>query len=91
MQKGNWIQYEIPNISKYKMIQILLRDATISEITSNITSLSMFKDCNSSTRVFAAKMDLSDNNSAYAYYISDTQIGMYLGINFRQSVLIGWY
>ena len=73
------------------MIQILLTDANSSECASNITSPDLFDDCKSMSRVFGAFVGTGDLNCALAYYINDTTVGMYLGPNFAQAILIGWY
>ena len=74
------------------MIQILLRGSNFGECGSNIASISMFKDCNSPTRTLGIWVGLdTDANVGMCYYISNTQVSMYLGENYRQVVLKGWY
>ena len=87
----SWGTVKISNIRNYKMIQILLRDSNGSECASNIIPLDMFDDCISSSHVFGAWRGTGDSNCALSYYINDTTVAMYIGSNFTQAVLVGWY
>ena len=87
----SWGNVRISNIRNYKMVQILVRDSNGSECASNIISPDMFDDCISSSHVFGVWRGTGDSNCALSYYINDTTVAMYLGSNFTQAVLIGWY
>ncbi len=92
LTRNTWVSKNTSDISKYKMIQLLLRDSNYSEIASNITSYGMFKDCNSTSKTFIATSN--SGNAAYsalACYKSNTTVSIYLGNNYFQAVLIGWY
>lgn len=91
--KGVWTPFEVQNLSQFKQIQILFRDANVSELASNLTSYDSFKNCDSVIRVFQARYGIADNNDiAQAHYIDDAHVEVYLGTgsNSNQAVLVGW-
>lgn len=90
---GTWEGRTVSSLSKYKFIQIQVRDGNFSEIASNITPFSHFKDCNTVTRTFGAWAN-DWKNVGYcgmASYIDDTNLRIYCGAKISQVDLIGWY
>ena len=49
---ATWTQYQIADVTKYKFLQLQVRDENYSEIASNIIAYDFFKDCNTDQRTF---------------------------------------
>lgn len=90
---GMWEGRTVSSLSKYKFIQIQVRDGNFSEIASNITPFGHFKDCNTVTRTFGAWANDWKNVEycGMASYIDDTNLRIYCGTKITQVDLIGWY
>lgn len=90
---GTWEGRTVSSLSKYKFIQIQVRDGNFSEIASNITPFSHFKDCNTVTRTFGAWANDFENVEycGMASYIDDTNLRIYCGVKINQVDLVGWY
>lgn len=90
---GTWEGRTVSSLSKYKFIQIQVRDGNFSEIASNITPFGHFKDCNTVTRTFGAWANDWENVEycGMASYIDDTNLRIYCGTKIIQVDLIGWY
>lgn len=90
---ATWTQYQIADVTKYKFLQLQVRDENYSEIASNIIAYDFFKDCNTSQRTFGVWANAWRNFEycVLCYYIDNTHVALYVGTGLRQVVLSGLY
>lgn len=90
---GVWNIYLVNDLSKYKIIQLQIRDDNYSEIVSNFVSLDDFKNCSNVNRTFGAWAKGFGDFSmcALCYYIDNTHVGLFVSTGVTQIVLRGWY
>ena len=90
---GTWKSYLVNDLSKYKIIQLQIRDDNYSEIVSNFVSLDDFKNCSNANRTFGAWAKGFGDFSmcALCYYIDNTHVGLFIATGITQIVLRGWY
>lgn len=90
---ATWTQYQIADVTKYKFLQLQVRDENYSEIASNIIAYDFFKDCNTDQRTFGVWANAWKNFEycVLCYYIDNTHVALYVGTGLRQVVLSGLY
>lgn len=90
---ATWTRYQIADLTKYKFLQLQVRDENYSEIVSNIVTYGYFKDCNTDRRTFGAWANGWQHLEycVLCHYIDDTHVALYIGTELRQAVLSGLY
>lgn len=90
---ATWTQYQIADVTKYKFLQLQVRDENYSEIASNIIAYDFFKDCNTEQRTFGVWANALENLEycVLCCYIDNTHVALYVGTGLRQVVLSGLY
>lgn len=90
---ATWTQYQIADVTKYKFLQLQVRDENYSEIASNIIAYDFFKDCNTVQRTFGVWANALENFEycVLCCYIDNTHVALYVGTGLRQVVLSGLY
>lgn len=90
---ATWTQYQIADVTKYKFIQLQVRDENYSEIASNIIAYDFFKDCNTVQRTFGVWANAWKNFEycVLCCYVDNTHVALYVGTGLRQVVLSGLY
>lgn len=90
---ATWTPYQIADVTKYKFLQLQVRDENYSEIASNIIAYDFFKDCNTVQRTFGVWVNALENFEycVLCCYIDNTHVALYVGTGLRQVVLSGLY
>lgn len=90
---ATWTQYQIADVTKYKFLQLQVRDENYSEIASNIIAYDFFKDCNTFQRTFGVWANAWKNFEycVLCCYVDNTHVALYVGTGLRQVVLSGLY
>lgn len=90
---ATWTQYQIADVTKYKFLQLQVRDENYSEIASNIIAYDFFKDCNTYQRTFGVWANAWKNFEycVLCCYVDNTHVALYVGTGLRQVVLSGLY
>lgn len=90
---ATWTQYQIADVTKYKFLQLQVRDENYSEIASNIIAYDFFKDCNTVQRTFGVWANAWKNFEycVLCCYVDNTHVALYVGTGLRQVVLSGLY
>lgn len=90
---ATWTQYQIADVTKYKFLQLQVRDENYSEIASNIIAYDFFKDCNTYQRTFGVWANALENFEycVLCCYVDNTHVGLYVGTRLAQAVLSGLY
>ena len=90
---ATWTQYQIADVTKYKFLQLQVRDENYSEIASNIIAYDFFKDCNTVQRTFGVWANVWKNFEycVLCCYVDNTHVALYVGTGLRQVVLSGLY
>ena len=90
---ATWTQYQIADVTKYKFLQLQVRDENYSEIASNIIAYDFFKDCNTYQRTFGVWANAWKNyeNCVLCCYVDNTHVALYVSTGLRQVVLSGLY
>lgn len=90
---ATWTPYQIADVTKYKFLQLQVRDENYSEIASNIIAYDFFKDCNTVQRTFGVWANALENLEycVLCCYIDNTHVALYVGTGLRQVVLSGLY
>lgn len=90
---ATWTQYQIADVTKYKFLQLQVRDENYSEIASNIIAYDFFKDCNTYQRTFGVWTNALENFEycVLCCYVDNTHVGLYVGTRLTQAVLSGLY
>lgn len=90
---ATWTQYQIADVTKYKFLQLQVRDENYSEIASNIIAYDFFKDCNTEQRTFGVWANALENHEycVLCYYLDNTHVALYVGTRLTQAVLSGLY
>lgn len=90
---ATWTQYQIADVTKYKFLQLQVRDENYSEIASNIIAYDFFKDCNTYQRTFGVWANAWKNFEycVLCRYVDNTHVALYVGTGLRQVVLSGLY
>ena len=90
---ATWTQYQIADVTKYKFLQLQVRDENYSEIASNIIAYDFFKDCNTEDRTFGvwAKALGNFEYCVLCSYLDNTHVALYVGTRLTQAVLSGLY
>lgn len=90
---ATWTQYQIADVTKYKFLQLQVRDENYSEIASNIIAYDFFKDCNTEQRTFGVWANAWRNFEycVLCCYVDNTHVALYVGTGLRQVVLSGLY
>lgn len=90
---ATWTQYQIADVTKYKFLQLQVRDENYSEIASNIIAYDFFKDCNTYQRTFGVWANALENFEycVLCRYVDNTHVALYVGTRLTQAVLSGLY
>lgn len=90
---ATWTQYQIADVTKYKFLQLQVRDGNYSEIASNIIAYDFFKDCNTYQRTFGVWANALENFEycVLCCYVDNTHVELYVGTRLTQAVLSGLY
>lgn len=90
---ATWTQYQIADVTKYKFLQLQVRDENYSEIASNIIAYDFFKDCNTEQRTFGVWANALENFEycVLCCYLDNTHVALYVGTRLTQAVLSGLY
>lgn len=90
---ATWTQYQIADVTKYKFLQLQVRDGNYSEIASNIIAYDFFKDCNTYQRTFGVWANAWENLEycVLCSYVDNTHVELYVGTRLTQAVLSGLY
>ena len=90
---ATWTQYQIADVTKYKFLQLQVRDGNYSEIASNIIAYDFFKDCNTYQRTFGVWANAWENLEycVLCRYVDNTHVELYVGTRLTQAVLSGLY
>lgn len=90
---ATWTQYQIADVTKYKFLQLQVRDGNYSEIASNIIAYDFFKDCNTYQRTFGVWANAWENLEycVLCCYVDNTHVELYVGTRLTQAVLSGLY
>lgn len=90
---ATWTQYQIADVTKYKFLQLQVRDENYSEIASNIIAYDFFKDCNTDQRTFGVWANALENFEycVLCCYLDNTHVALYVGTRLTQAVLSGLY
>ena len=90
---ATWTQYQIADVTKYKFLQLQVRDENYSEIASNIIAYDFFKDCNTEQRTFGVWANAWENLEycVLCCYLDNTHVALYVGTRLTQAVLSGLY
>lgn len=90
---ATWTQYQIADVTKYKFLQLQVRDENYSEIASNIIAYDFFKDCNTYQRTFGVWANAWQNTEycVLCCYVDNTHAALYVGTRLTQAVLSGLY
>lgn len=90
---ATWTQYQIADVTKYKFLQLQVRDENYSEIASNIIAYDFFKDCNTYQRTFGVWANALENFEycVLCCYVDNTHVALYVGTRLTQAVLSGLY
>lgn len=90
---ATWTQYQIADVTKYKFLQLQVRDENYSEIASNIIAYDFFKDCNTVQRTFGVWANALENFEycVLCCYLDNTHVALYVGTRLTQAVLSGLY
>lgn len=91
--KGTWTMYQTADLTKYKFLQLQVRDGNYSEIASNIVTYAYFKDCNTYNRTFGVWANGWQNTEycVLCRYVDNTHAALYVGTRLTQAVLSGLY
>lgn len=90
---ATWTPYQIADVTKYKFLQLQVRDENYSEIASNIIAYDFFKDCNTEKRTFGVWAKALENFEycVLCFYLDNTHVALYVGTRLTQAVLSGLY
>lgn len=91
--KATWTIYQTADLTKYKFLQLQVRDGNYSEIASNIVTYAYFKDCNTYNRTFGVWTNGWQNTEycVLCCYVDNTHAALYVGTRLTQAVLSGLY
>lgn len=91
--KATWTIYQTADLTKYKFLQLQVKDGNYSEIASNIVTYGYFKDCNTYNRTFGVWANgwQSFEYCVLCRYVDNTHAALYVGTGLTQAVLSGLY